>query len=190
MSIKNSYLGQAWLVLMLALCFGAGLAGMDSAVSERIKQNKINESVSQIPTLVPGATTGQEAEIDGLAVYRAVDAAGGQVGWILPAVGQGFADRIELLIGLDIEAKTIIGLYVLDQKETPGLGNKIVEPVWTGQFSGKPAGGLVVTKTVATSPAEIEAVTGATVSSQSVCTIVNNTVAAFQAKLAGETEVE
>ena len=35
--MKNSYIGQAWLVLALALCFGAALAGVESALKDRIE---------------------------------------------------------------------------------------------------------------------------------------------------------
>ncbi|KKL16433.1 hypothetical protein LCGC14_2495630, partial [marine sediment metagenome] len=38
-----------------------------------------------------------------------------------------------------VDATKITGLYVLSQKETPGLGNKIENPEWRGQFVGKDA---------------------------------------------------
>ncbi len=183
--MKNNYLVQAWLVLTLALTFGAALAAVEATLAEKIQTNKLDETKSQIPSLVPGATGGQVESIEGLDVYRAVDAAGKQVGWVLPAGGQGFADRIEVLIGLDNQARTITGMYVLSQKETPGLGNKIVEPTWREQFAGKTtAVPLSVTKNQNASESEIQAVTGATISSQSVTQIVNETVAKIRKSLA------
>jgi electron transport complex protein RnfG len=181
--MKNSFIGQGWLVLALALGFGGALAGVEAALSGRIAQNKLNETLSQIPALVPGAKTGQQTAIEGKTVFRAVDGAGKLVGWVVPARGQGFADRIELLIGLDTKAETIKGLYVLAQKETPGLGNKITEDDWRGQFADKPtAKPLAVTK-AQPQAGEIRAITGATISSESVCTIVNDTIAAWGEKL-------
>ena len=50
--MKNNYLVQAWLVLTLALLFGAALAGMEVAVADKIKENQLNETMGQIPKLV------------------------------------------------------------------------------------------------------------------------------------------
>lgn len=183
--LQDNYLVQAWLVITLALLFGAALAGMDTAVAGRIQQNMLNETVAQIPSLVPGATGGEEMALGEKAVYRAMDAEGQQVGWVVPAYGQGFADRIDLLIGLNNQADTITGLYVLAQKETPGLGNKIIEEPWRSQFAGKKTQPpMTVTKSDPEGPDQIKAVTGATVSSQSVTDIVNNTVAKLRSPLA------
>ena len=63
------------------------------------------------------------------------------------AGGQGYADKIELLVGIDALTENITGLFILDQKETPGLGNKISDTGWRSQFLDKPATSpLVVVK--------------------------------------------
>jgi electron transport complex protein RnfG len=181
----GSYLGQAWLVLSLAVAFGGSLAGMQIVVSERIESNKLNETLSQIPKLVPEARSGERATVDGRVVYRAISD-GTTVGWVVPASGQGFADRIEVLVGCDAQASRVTGLYVLEQKETPGLGNKIVEDEWRSQFEGKNAQApLEVVKRDVEAPQEIRAVTGATISSVVVCDAVNETLTdEFRASLA------
>ena len=187
--MKNNYLGQAWLVLSLALCFGAALAGIEASLSEKIQANKLNETIEQIPLLVRGATTGEQQIIDGRVVYRATDGDGRQAGWVVPATGPGFADNIEILIGLDRRAETIVGLYVLAQKETPGLGNKIVEAAWLHQYAGqKTDTSITVKKTEPVGKGEILAVTGATISSQSVTKIVNDTLVELRDKLAAAAE--
>ena len=59
-------------------------------------------------------------------------------GLLKSAGGQGYADKIEVLIGFDPgQDYHYRSVYVLDQKETPGLGNKIVTPQWRGQFIDK-----------------------------------------------------
>jgi len=178
-----SYLSQAWLVLVLALAFGASLAGVQMALSGRIAQNKLDETLSQVPNLVPGADSGRASVVDGRDVYRAL-AGDTLVGWVIPASGQGFADRIELLIGIDATLQQITGLYVLDQKETPGLGNFIVEDGWRAQFAGKSTDAPITVTKAAASGQAIKALTGATISSQSVCDIVNRTLAAIKPALA------
>ena len=182
--MKHSYIGQAWLVILLSLSFGAALAGVQTALKPRIEMNKLNDTIGQIPSLVPGATGGKAETVGSMNVYRATDEKGEQVGWVIPARGQGFADVIELLVGVDKEVQHVTGLYVLDQKETPGLGNKIVEDAWRAQFRGKPLSGpLTVTKSAPQSDLEIQGVTGATISSKSVCGIVNLAVSNFRQAL-------
>ncbi|MBP7830015.1 MAG: FMN-binding protein [Kiritimatiellae bacterium] len=182
--MKNSYIGQAWLVIVLALAFGAALAGVQAALSPKIAANKLNDTLSQIPALVPGATTGQPETIGGQAVYRAMNDQGEQVGWVISARGLGFADILDLLVGLNQDLTRVTGLYVLEQKETPGLGDRITEPAWRDQFKGKPtAPELSVTKAAPQSDSEIQGVTGATISSGSVVGLVNGAVARFREAL-------
>ena len=186
--MKNNYLMQAWLVLTLAVCFGGALAGVQIGLGPRIEANKLAKIMSQIPKLVPGAAEGRQQTVGGKTVYCAVDGKGATVGWVVPASGRGFADKIELLIGLDAQAKTITGMFVLFQNETPGLGNDIAGD-WRRQLAGKSAmEAVMVTKGAPTGSNEIEAVTGATISSESVCNIVNAAVADFRQSLTERAE--
>ena len=212
--MKNSYIGQAWLVLSLALVFGGLLAGVQAGLSGRIAANKRNETYDQIPALVTlrnletgevlvRADADKTVEIvtdDGKVVYKVFSADDKHIGWVIKGAGSGFADRIELLIGLNAYASRILGMYVLDQKETPALGDKISKPDFQGRFrdkwtEDKGARAPLVAVRTATGAApgnDILAVTGATVSSQSVCKIVNKAVDEFKpwldARAAAEAE--
>lgn len=180
--MKGDYLAQAWLVMVLSLGFGAALAGVQATLKPKIEQNKLNDTIGQIPKLVPGATGGRAETVGGQTVYRATDAQGGHVGWVIPARGQGFTDILELLVGVDKDLQKITGLYVLDQKETPGLGSNIVGDGFRSRFKDKAlAKELVVTKLAPKADNEIQGITGATISSESVVGIVNGAVAKFGA---------
>jgi len=195
-SKKRGHISQAWLVILLAVLYGGALAGVETTLGPRIKQNKKNETLSKVPQLVPEADREQTKELivtsaDGgqRTVYRALAADGEtQQGWVLPAGGLGFADRIEVLIGLNTDASTITGLYVLDQKETPGLGNLIAdEELFLHQFADRSTDRpLVVVKTAPDGPDQIRALSGATISSESVAKIVNEAVANFRQSLSRE----
>jgi len=190
---QGSYVGQAWLVILLALLYGGALAGVETTLRPLIEENRRNETYSKIPGLVGipeplsdadrQRITIEEKTVQGQhdkrphRVYQAFFD-GALEGWVLPAVGQGFADRIELLIGLDAELSTITGLYVLDQKETPGLGDYISRKDFRSHFQGRPTDTLLVAvKSEPRASHEIRALSGATISSQSVCTIVNRAIA-------------
>jgi electron transport complex protein RnfG len=188
---KGGYVGQAWLVILLALLYGGGLAGVQNALSGKIEANKKAETYSVIPELVAGADPDRTDEIvvrgendkESLG-YRVHGSDGSHLGWVLPAAGQGFADRIELLIGLDPAVTTIRGMYILNQKETPGLGDYITSADFQNRFRDKPADQpLVAVKSEPTADNEIRALSGATISSESVAGIVNRALTNFRGPL-------
>ncbi|MFW6061878.1 MAG: FMN-binding protein [Planctomycetota bacterium] len=195
--MKGNYLRQGWLVLILALVFGGALAGVELGLSGRIEANKRAEAQEAIrgegdlPALVPGAARGEQVTMGGQQVYRTLDEAGEPVGWVIHSEGQGFAGPIEVLVGTDMQAREITGLYVLAQTETPGLGDTIAQdPDWRAQFVGKNATRPVVVTKASPSGNQIRAVTGATISSQSVTRIVNTALAEFRDNLAQAAEEE
>ncbi len=166
-------LQQAWLVILLAIIFAAALAAVDGGLQERIRDNKLRETLQQIPELVPESTDSEEyTGLSGTKLYRAFTTEG-TVGWVVQTKGLGFADVIEILIGLNADASSITGVYVLEQKETPGLGDFITESSFRSQFIEK-AQGVSAVKGGAASGNQINALTGATISSDSMCRIINN----------------
>jgi electron transport complex protein RnfG len=195
-NVKTNFISQTWLVLLLAICFGALLAGIQITLGPTIEANKINETLEKVPEMVFGAAHAQELadrkqSVDVAPVSIGVDKAGktirysvfeakteGQLaGWVVKTAGQGYADKIEMLIGLDPQVEKITGLFVLDQKETPGLGNKIVTDAWRSQFLAKSTGqALTAVKGNAKAGNEIDAITGATISSKAVTDIINTAV--------------
>jgi electron transport complex protein RnfG len=188
---RGGFIGQAWLVILLALLYGGGLGGVHVALSKRIEENRRNEIYSVIPSLVPGAERAMTEEVlitgaGGRAtiVYKANASDSSLVGWVLRGRGQGFADVVELLVGVDAEVTKITGMYVLGQKETPGLGDYMTSPEWRSQFAGKPATSpLAVVKGEPVQANEIRALTGATISSVAVSDIVNATIADTRAAI-------
>ncbi len=195
---QNSYLLQAWLCICLAFLFGIALAAVQASLGPKIVANKINETKEKVPELLVGAekaakmaAEGQtfdveqrniEVEKKGIikryTVYGAKYPDGTAAGWVTKTGGQGYADHVELLLGFNPQASQITGVFILDQKETPGLGNKIVLPQWRNQFNQKSTDRrLVVVKRGASAANEIDAVSGATISSVSVVNIINKAVA-------------
>ena len=185
---RPHYLIQAWLVIFLSVFYGAILVYVQIHLGPQIEKNNTAATFAQIPALVEGADASKTESVtitgtDGkpATVYRVKNENGEAIGWVFPGSGQGFGDTIQLIIGLDPKIETLTGLYVLDQKETPGLGNFITAENFRGQFAGKSV--LVPLRAKAgepTNPEEIRAVTGATISSTAVCDIVNATVAKYK----------
>ena len=76
---------------------------------------------------------------------------------------KGFSGLIRLMVGFD-QSGNIINISVLEQKETPGLGTKMTETVFSDQFNGKNprTNNLNVKK----DGGEVDAITAATISSR------------------------
>lgn len=185
-------LKQAWLILLLALVFGGGLAMVQLNWGPKIEQNKENAALGAIPGIVPGASLDVPPATAELSVgpkrykvYRVFDAQGQLAGWAIKARGSGYAGDIELLVGLDAQADTITGLDVIAQVETPGLGNKIDAPAWRDNWAGLQATQPVqiVKGDAMADQNEVLALSGATISSESVATIVNAAIDDFKANL-------
>ena len=61
------------------------------------------------------------------AVYAGYGADGTLVGYAIPAVGAGYQDTISLIYGFDPAKRRIVGMQVLESRETPGLGDRILQ---------------------------------------------------------------
>jgi electron transport complex protein RnfG len=89
----------------------------------------------------------------------------------------GFQDVVQLIFGYDPQTATLLGMKVLESKETPGLGDKIFkDQSFVDQFFAGPRPPLVAVKAGAGKgrPNEIDAITGATISSKAVIDIINH----------------
>lgn len=192
---RDSNLGQAWLVLIMAIVFGALLAVVQITLAPKIAANMQAETFSAVPVLVYGeGNVPADAKVEPLNVtvksggrdvtypVYAVKSQGRLDGFAVKGSIMGYADNIELLIGFNAQVSQITGIFVVYQKETPGLGSKITEPEWNGQFIGKStAAPLAVNSRDAA--ANVDSISGATISSVAVTNIINNVVQDVKAEL-------
>ena len=80
------------------------------------------------------------------------------------------------MVGVNVDLQQLVGLEVLEQVETPGLGTKVTEKPFTNQFIGLTANPIVNwTKAEANKDkSEIQTITGATISSKAIVVIIND----------------
>lgn len=99
------------------------------------------------------------------------------IGWVVKIGGQGYVDKIEFFIGLDLLVEKIIGLFVFEQKEMFGLGNKIMDFDWCGNFNEKVIFLVfVVVKRGVKVFNEIDVIIGVIILLRFVCIIINKVV--------------
>lgn len=111
----------------------------------------------------------------GFEAYKVFDESDSSLGYSLVYSGNGFQGKIKLMIGLSDDLSKLTSIEVLEQSETPGLGTKILEPPYEDQYNDLiPGTAIKLVKGVEpSSPNEVQAITGATISSRAVVTIVN-----------------
>lgn len=108
-------------------------------------------------------------------VYEAVKSDGAAYGYVVEAVTkEGYGGNIVLYVGVSLDAQ-VSGVSILEISETPGLGIK-AEEVLVPQFAGKAAEPFTYTRTGSTSPQEVDAISGATVTTKAVVNAVNGAV--------------
>ena len=90
-------------------------------------------------------------------------------GVALEVFGQGFGGDIGVMVGIDVNNDTLVNIDITTHKETPGLGSRVSEESFTKQFKGKPY--AVALKSQG---GEIDAISGATVSSNGTVLAVND----------------
>lgn len=143
---KNESALRVIIVLVLIAFFSAFLlAYVNNITSGPIEENKKAETKRAIEIVlntITDYTYPEEpiaAEIDNSPVYyfpaQAVD--GTILGYAIIVKGpNGFTNDFDMIVGLD-SSGTVIDTYVLDHKETPGLGDGMTREPFKKQFRGK-----------------------------------------------------
>jgi electron transport complex protein RnfG len=117
-------------------------------------------------------------------VYLGYDAQGRSAGYAIQVVEPGFSEPITLLIGYEAGRRELLGMKVLESKETPGIADKVVLPVFTSQFRGRvvPVTGIKSDEGAkrTSDRSAVVMITGATISSRAVLRGINRTIAHWQ----------
>lgn len=151
------------ILLMAVILFGvsSGLSGLRAA-------NIQKEHVYMMQTLLPGSTefvrepyTGEDANIR--SVHKAEN------GFVIETVTRGYASDITMMIGVSNEG-TVTGLVIRDMNETFGLGAKALNDAdFLAQFLNTSGEAEVGTN--------VDAITGATVTTKAITRSINSAVA-------------
>ena len=158
--------------LLLALC--------NNLTEGRIQKLRIKEENEARVQVLSDAKEFKKvnASADVLEAYVGTDADGNTVGFCFKVAPSGFGGKITMMVGVDTDCK-VTGVKITDMAETPGLGAKASEEEWISQFKSK-ADEISVVKTGNAKDSEINAISGATITSKAVANGVN--IALKQAK--------
>jgi electron transport complex protein RnfG len=134
------------------------------------------ERMEEMTVTDRGLAPTQEGQDADDVVYAGYDASDQLLGYAIPGEGAGFQDTIRLIYGYKPTERVIIGMEVLESRETPGLGDKIIKDAAFRESFGSLAVDpeiVPVAPGAKSSSNEIDTITGATISSKAVVKIIN-----------------
>ena len=173
------------------------------ATADRIRDNQERFLAAAVSEVLPVAEStvavavgesgnlGETTETDELPVFLGYDASSSLVGAVVTAQGMGYQDNIRVLYAYSFELDAIVGFKVLESKETPGLGDKVeIEPHFIANFDALDASvnedgtGLqnpivTVKQGEKTQPWQLDGITGATITSEAIGKILNESAAVW-----------
>ncbi len=130
-------------------------------------------------------------EVDGEADqpdYFRVELPSGNTGYAVYVRGAGLWGEIVSIFGFQPDLKTFTGVEFVEQNETPGLGARITEQWYKEQFRGKKGPFELVEEGASDEPNELDAITGASRTSEAVLKIANKAAEVAQSKVEEEGE--
>ncbi len=175
---------------------GAAIVMVFGWAQPKIQANQAARLEGAILEVLGGATRYETAFLDGGAftlepqgdtatldrVYVGYDAGGAPHGIAIATEASGFADVVRVIFGFDPASGNLLGMKVLEQKETPGLGDKIEkDTLFTRQFVelGTPIVGVKQGRQSGADE-EVVMITGVTISSRTVVDMINRRLEAIK----------
>lgn len=219
--VGASSAGQASVLAMYRALVGIGiLCGLlivtvFEVTKPIIEQNRAEALRRAVFNVLPAASESQaflrsgsegfervgEGEPSGPVVYAGYDEEGELVGVAVEAQGMGYQDVIKVLYGYSFDKDAIVGIQVLESKETPGLGDKIEkEDFFLANFEALDVSLADDGRTIANpikavkqgekvNPWEVDGITGATISSVAIADMLRQSTAEWIPDLEGHQSI-
>lgn len=182
------------ILLIISFVAAAALAFTNDLTAPAIETQRTQASELARKEVVPEADKFEQVTADQLAslvalnpeVVEAYTAIKGTdvVGYVVKSYPKGFTGPVEVVVGVSVDG-IITGVRMGSNQETPGLGTIAKEPSFYEQYNGmKTDKAIGVNKTTSTEY-EIQAISGATITSRCITKGVNNAIEAI-IKLSGK----
>lgn len=193
MKSKNNLLKDAIALFLITLISGLGLSYVYEITKEPIaiqaqqKALKANQAVFQEATsfeedadmtaLIDSSDlVGMNSEYAGVtieSISKAYNNSSELLGYnITVSTSSGYKDGIKFVYGYSLDG-SVTGIEFLAINETAGLGMKAKEPDFLNQFLDKQVDQFIVVKTGAASEEQVDAISGATITSEAISNAVN-----------------
>jgi len=180
---RDSYVYTIVFTFILTAVFGTVLAVTQAYFLPAIQENEARveqAAILKVLGIVPKSDLIQAFEehvvpvtVGAQNAYAVHGVDGNPDGYAWPLKGQGLWGTIRGYIGVSADFDRLLGLEFVEQNETPGLGGRIGEAWFKEQFQNVP----IVPGEEIVYGSGVDAITGATSSSNAVLNILNQTIA-------------
>lgn len=161
-------------LFLVCLIVTALLAGTNYVTKDTIAVQAEQSAKESRFLVLSDATDFNEKTSGEYTYYEGVDKDGKIVGYTFTTSEKGYGGDVEVMTGIDSSKNAVSGVVILSQSETPGLGANAEKPSFTDKFKQDVAeNGFEVVKNKEAEKGEIEAMTGATITSSAVTKAVN-----------------
>ena len=156
-------------LLAITAVVAAALAGVNTVTAPAIAELNAQKTQQAIELVLPGGGE-QLSEVPAVDLVSKVYAS--ETGYAIEVTPGGFDNTITMMVGVD-KAGSVLGISIIKHTETAGLGAVAAAGTpagesFRGQFVGA-SGSVSVTK----DGGQMDAITGATITSRAVCAGVN-----------------
>lgn len=188
--LESSFKNMVLVLAAISLFAAVTLSSVYTFTKDPIAKSKLAKQQNAIKEVLPKSFD-HLAEPDtikdgteNLVVHKAYDKANNFIGAAVESSSNnGFAGKILIMVGFDA-AGTIVNYSVLEQKETPGLGTKMVDWFKTDKGNQNICGKNPATTnlTVSKDGGDVDAITASTISSRAFLFTIRNAYHAFTLK--------
>ncbi|MDD6074776.1 MAG: FMN-binding protein [Otoolea sp.] len=191
MAGKSGFMKDAFTLFAITLISGVALGAVYEVTKGPIEQATIAANNATYKEVFAEAETFDEladADLEGMnaqltggefgnvaleSVLAAKDAAGTELGIVVNSYSMdSYGGKVAVSVGIK-EDGSITAVGIRETSDTPGLGLKAKDEKFKGQYTGKNAEKLSVTKSGSAGDTEINAISGATITSNAVTNAVN-----------------
>lgn len=192
---KGGFMKDALILCAITLVAGACLGGVYEMTKAPIAAANLAAKAAAYRAVLPEAADfsaddltdvidSANGEIAGLGygnvtvdeAVTALDGSGAPIGYVVTSTSNdGYGGAITVSVGIQADG-TVNGIEFLTIGETAGLGMNAQKPEWKAQYAGKNVDAFAVTKNGASADNEINAISGATITSNAVTGAVNAAV--------------
>ena len=166
-------------LFLICLIVGGAMAFTNFATADKIQQRIIEDSQKARKTVLPDAdgfdkmnmdkinATAGNGSYDTIKEAYAAKKSGSVIGYVFLTAPAGYAGEISVMVGID-DKGLVSGVEIGDNKETPGLGSKAKDKEFKSQYYNKKYDVINVVKGKTQKDDEIQAISGATITSKAV----------------------
>lgn len=204
--MKNKIIKDALALTLITLVAGVALGGVYEITKDPIAKQEAQAKAEAYEQVFTDAAAFEAVEMDDTLtktirdqldqegykaqsieeVMRAEDQSGETLGYAFAVVtSEGYGGDIRFSMGVQNDG-TLNGISILSIGETAGLGMNADTPAFKDQFVGKQVEKLQYTKNGATQDDEINAISGATVTTSAMTNGVNAGLCAFRVMEGGD----